>query len=356
MRAFYNEIDPYAAQWLENLIQAGHINEGFVETRSIEDLRPSHIEGYTQAHFFAGIGGWSYALRLAGWPDQEEVWTGSTPCQPWSQAGRGKGKEDKRHLWPAWFKLIKKCRPRVIFSEQVASPDGLGWFDTVHADLEREGYAVGAADTCAASCGAPHIRQRLYFVAVASSQRREGERMEPGARRAHETESQAARSSKTCVVGRPSRQGSRRNSGTVPRKETQVEREGFQHRRLTHESQSASAARQLGDTGRTRPQIGPGPEERFGAVRVERTSVATPGATAGFWAEADWWLCRDGKARPAKPGAFPLVVGLSRGMARSGPSRVGVLKGVGNAIVPQLAEVFIRAVAPLIGVTLKGRI
>jgi DNA (cytosine-5)-methyltransferase 1 len=165
--AIYNEIDPFAAAWMRNLIAAGHIAPGVVDERSIEDLTPADVAGPGQRHFFAGIAGWSYALRLAGIPDDADVWTGSCPCQPFSSAGKRGGTSDPRHLWPAWFALIEQCRPPVIFGEQVASIDGLAWLDTVSSDLENAGYSVGAADLCAAGVGAPHIRQRLYFVGVA---------------------------------------------------------------------------------------------------------------------------------------------------------------------------------------------
>ena len=62
MTAYYNEIDPFAAQWLRNLINAGHIAPGIVDERSIEDVYPSDLRGFTQCHFFAGIGVWSHAL------------------------------------------------------------------------------------------------------------------------------------------------------------------------------------------------------------------------------------------------------------------------------------------------------
>ena len=166
MSILYNEIEPFAAAWLRNLSAADLIAPGVVDERSIVDLRPSDLAGVVQAHFFAGIGGWSYALRLAGWPDDLEVWTGSAPCQPFSSAGRQRGFEDERHLWPAWFDLIRERTPHAIFGEQVSSPAGLAWFDAVRADLEGAGYAVGVLDTCAASAGAPHIRQRLFFGAV----------------------------------------------------------------------------------------------------------------------------------------------------------------------------------------------
>lgn len=164
-RAYYNEIDPYAAQWLRNLISAGHIAPGDVDERSIVDVQPDDLKGYNQCHFFAGIGGWSVAARLAGWPDDTALWTGSCPCQPFSDAGKGHAFTDERHLWPAFFALIRAVRPPVVMGEQVASQAGLAWFDDVHLDLESEGYAIRAADLCAAGVGAPHIRQRLYWVA-----------------------------------------------------------------------------------------------------------------------------------------------------------------------------------------------
>ena len=162
---YYNEFDPYAAQWLRNLIDAGHIPKGEVDSRSIKDVSASDLTGYTQCHFFAGLGGWSHALRLARWPEDRPVWTGSCPCQPFSAAGAGGGVTDERHLWPTWFLLIRECRPDVIFGEQVEAAINHGWLDLVQSDLEGEGYACGAVGLPAGGVGAPHIRQRLWFVA-----------------------------------------------------------------------------------------------------------------------------------------------------------------------------------------------
>ena len=177
MPAYYNENDPYAAQWLRNLIAAGQIAPGDVDERSIQDVSADDLRGYTQAHFFAGIGGWSVALRLAGWPDDRPVWTGSCPCQPSPPPAKGKAADDERHLWPRWFSLIRECRPAIVFGEQVEAAIGWGWLDVVFADLEAEGYACGAAVLPACGVGAPHIRQRLWFVAQsvrAASERRAG--------------------------------------------------------------------------------------------------------------------------------------------------------------------------------------
>jgi DNA (cytosine-5)-methyltransferase 1 len=136
MKAYYNEIDPFCAQWLRNLIDAGHIAPGDVDNRSIEDVRPDDLKGYAQCHFFAGIGVWSLALRRAGWPDERPVWSGSCPCQSFSAAGKRKGFADERHLWPTWFHLIAQRRPPVVFGEQVASKDGYAWLDLVQTDME----------------------------------------------------------------------------------------------------------------------------------------------------------------------------------------------------------------------------
>ncbi len=171
---YYNEIDDYAATWIENLILDGLIPNGQVDRRSIVDVRADELAGYTQCHFFAGIAGWSLALRLAGWPDGREVWTGSCPCQPFSIIGKRKGVEDERHLWPVFYGLIKKRKPAKVFGEQVASADGRVWLAGVRADLEAASYAVGAADLCSAGVAAPHIRQRIYWVGDADDAGLEG--------------------------------------------------------------------------------------------------------------------------------------------------------------------------------------
>ena len=174
MSAYYNEFDPYAAQWLRNLIAAGLICSGDVDERSIVDVAASDLDGYTQCHFFAGIGVWSHALRSAGWSDERPVWTGSCPCQPFSIAGRKRGADDHRHLWPEFYRLILGRRPHVVFGEQVAGADGRAWLDGVYDDLEDAAYSVGAVTTQAACFGAAHERERLYFVANTEREGRQG--------------------------------------------------------------------------------------------------------------------------------------------------------------------------------------
>lgn len=168
---YYNEIDPRAAAWLRELIKEGHIPGGYVDERSILDVRPHELTGYNQQHFFAGVGGWALALRLAGWADSRPVRSGSCPCQPFSVAGLGLGEKDERHVWPNFRDLINFGEPSITFGEQVASQDGRAWLNEVRIDLEALGYEVGAADLCAASVGPPHIRQRLYWMANPQSKR-----------------------------------------------------------------------------------------------------------------------------------------------------------------------------------------
>ena len=166
MAAYYNEIDHYAAQWLRNLIKAGHISDGEVDTRSIVDVRAVDLRGFNQCHFFAGVGGWSHALRLAGWSDSRPIWTGSCPCQPFSVAGKGEAQKDERHLWPHFHRLINAIKPPIVMGEQVAGTAGREWFDGVSDDLEADSYTIGAVDIPAVAIGAKHLRSRLYWIAA----------------------------------------------------------------------------------------------------------------------------------------------------------------------------------------------
>ena len=168
---YYNEHDPKAAAWLRELIRAGEIPPGDVDERDIQYVKQHELAQYIQCHFFAGIGGWSLALKLAGWPQNKSVWTASCPCQPFSVGGDGKGTADERHLWPVFAELARARKPPTIYGEQVASALGREWLAGVFADLEGMGYQRAAADLCAAGVGAPHIRQRLYWVAHTECQR-----------------------------------------------------------------------------------------------------------------------------------------------------------------------------------------
>ncbi|ESM81993.1 DNA cytosine methyltransferase [Enterobacter roggenkampii] len=312
--AYYNEIDPFAAQWLRNLIAGGHIAPGEVDERSIEDVTPDDLRGFTQCHFFAGIGVWSHSLRLAGWPDDKPVWTGSCPCQPFSAAGKGDGFADERHLWPHFFHLISERRPEHVFGEQVASGSANAWFDLVQADLEGMGYAFGLVPFTSAGIGAPHIRERAYWVAESAGEQHQ--KLLPGLEK-----------------------GNGEEGGWSPAKSTGL-----------------CSAGGMGDTNLTRLE-GLGGNDCAAGWKGQTRSATSPGVhlrpleVNGFWRDADWLFCRDGKWRPVEPGTFPLVDGAAARLGRVEPgvarvassNRVGRLKGYGNAINAQAASEFIRA-------------
>lgn len=333
MTAYYNEIDPYAAQWLRNLIDAGLIAPGYVDSRSITEVTPNDLKGFTQCHFFAGIGIWSHALRSAGWDDRRSVWTGSCPCQPFSQAGKGKGKEDDRHLWPAWYELIKKCKPDVVFGEQVSSKVALAWLDDVQNNLESSGYAFGALDLCAAGIGAPHIRQRLFWVADTISQRCE-RLQESGSYSQGKSpkkmfhifkvtrlcNTSSFRMANAVSIRQPGQCWSRKNRITKHSKTGRMADTKFEQcqRGLQGQKQELSTykVREAGQSSRC-------------------SSIDGASPTNGFWRAADWLYCADGKWRPVRSGSFPLVNG--------DPNRVGRLRAYGNAINAEVAKTFIES-------------
>jgi DNA (cytosine-5)-methyltransferase 1 len=377
MAAYYNENDKPTAAWLRELIKAGLIADGEVDERSIDDVRPNDLRGFVQCHFFAGIGGWSYALRLARWPDDRHVWTGSCPCQPWSMAGEGQGTNDPRHLWPAWQRLIEECRPTVVFGEQTASLDGLYWLDLVYAGLEASDYAIGTADISGACLGSPDIRPRLWFVAdrwMADAKCRaperhgltlgdqagaiegsapEWQRLRIDARYGgelggmeHAERERAGRSARD--QGRTKRSASSswqdEGCGVVQTLQTgstgglgHTDRAGFQALRIRAdlagagtETRLPSATRGLADS------IQPGTLGTYEGQAVERRSLL-----GGFWADCEWIYCRpepryqEGCYRPIEPGSFPLATGL--------PARILRLRGYGNSIKPHVAAAFIQA-------------
>lgn len=348
--AYYNEIDPFAAQWLRNLIAAGHIAPGEVDERSIEDVTPDDLRGFTQCHFFAGIGVWSHSLRLAGWPEDKPIWTGSCPCQPFSAAGKGDGFTDERHLWPHFFHLISERRPQHVFGEQVASGNANTWFDLVQADMEGMGYAFGLVPFTSAGVGAPHIRERAYWVAESAGE--QCQKLLPGLAQGAGTEGSwsPAKSTGLCSVGgldnadKPGLERHFRDDSTAGREGTTGPtaapgvHDGLANATGQLHHQCNDGANECGRQGDTE-------QNRMGGEPVRPLEVN------GFWRDADWLVCRDGKWRPVEPGTFPLVDGASARMGRVEPgvarvassNRVGRLKGYGNAINAQAAAAFIRA-------------
>lgn len=173
-KAYYNDSDPNACRWLEALMSAGLIMDGKVDSRSIEDVQPEDLKGFTRCHFFAGIGGWERALQLAGWPDDRPVWTGSCPCTKVSAAQMYEPLNDPTNCWPNFLRLVEAENPPVVFGEQAASKDGYAWLDGVFDGLEENNYTCWASSLCAAGVGAPHIRQRNFWLGHANREGLEG--------------------------------------------------------------------------------------------------------------------------------------------------------------------------------------
>lgn len=348
LRAYYNEIDPFAAEWLRSLMSEGLITKGDVDERSIEDVKPNDILGYDRVHMFAGIGVWDFALNQAGW-GRSEAWTGSCPCQPFSAAGKGNGFDDERHLWPAFHWLIQQCQPSVVFGEQVSSSEVFGsqqevdfavavrqgnvikanklakklskskgfsfhqrWIDLVQADLEGLGYAFGVRAFPSSCVGAPHIRDRAYWVGHAERSRLEGFA-------GHGNNGNQSRRLETQPVGPVAETGS--NGGMADA--SGERREWGQRAAQGGQHDWPDAGRQQGNDGHI-------------CIGETGDGSRPTGPTNGFWGAADWLYCRDGKWRPVEPGTCPLASGIT--------NRVGKLRGYGNAINAQAAKVFIESV------------
>lgn len=171
---------------------------------------------FSHIGLFEGIGGFSLAAKQMGWitkawcewnefgqrvlryhfPEAEgfgditktdftkyantiDILTGGFPCQPYSSAGKRLGKEDERHLFPEMLRAIREIQPCYVVGENVSGLttwNGGLVFDEVQADLETEGYEVLPFLLPACAVNAPHRRDRIWFIAYSTSNRRKRER------------------------------------------------------------------------------------------------------------------------------------------------------------------------------------
>lgn len=301
--AYYNEIDPYLCEWLRNLITGGLIPPGDVDDRDIRSVSADDLCGYGQCHFFAGVGGFAYACRLAGWPDDEPIWTGGFPCQPFSVAGRQRAQADDRHLWPELRRLIASARPAVFVGENVTGLIALA-LDGVLSDLEAEGYASRAVVVPACAVNAPHRRDRVWIVARDLADR-DGERCGEARRlRAGTAQRPAGRGEGGLEHAARERRGEGR-AGSAVRQRGHVAATG---------SGGVGDAHDAGSQGRLQHRQRPG----------ERVAWATSQTLAG--------------RRIPESGIRLLAHGI--------PCRIPRLRAAGNAIVPQVAAEILRALRP----------
>jgi DNA (cytosine-5)-methyltransferase 1 len=336
MRAYYNEFDPYCAQWLRNLINAGHIPPGDVDERSITEVKADEIKDYDQLHFFAGLGGWGYAARLAGIAKASGILTGSPPCQPFSSAGKRQGYADERHLAPVWLDLVAALRPAWVFGEQVAAAIKKDdWLDDLLDALEAEGYATGASVLPACGVGAPHIRQRLWVVA------RLADRDDAGSQRRSERRD----GSDQWTFGKGGLADGVADSHCERHQRERLLLRQAQAGRLPFEAlEGAWSGEFVGlDNTTSSRHDGAQPQSKIKTWDETRLRVSGSGCRESQrssqdetgWDDPDWLYCRDGKWRPVESGTFPLADGIS--------ARVGRLRAYGNAIVPQVAAEIIKA-------------
>jgi DNA (cytosine-5)-methyltransferase 1 len=376
--SWYNEHDPFAAQWLRNLIAEGVIADGIVDERDIREVEAYELAEFAQCHFFAGIGVWSYALRQSGWPDDKPIWSGSCPCPPFSQAGKGQscpacgGRRnlchprktghficlscgcdhyaDDRHLWPEFARLIRDGKPSKIVGEQVASADGRIWLAAVSADLQTMGYAVAGADICAAGFGGAHIRQRNYFVGLSGASFVDTERRSELGTAAGEIPREKWEQ-RFWNDAKHGRQLGRLENAELPEGSRQREY-GSENLCVQDPSRFARASDASGladDNGGGRNRITNIERiddnrqetewwENYGGAQHGSTFHRNETADAPMCGRhaADWLFCRDGKWRPVEPFTFPLV--------DAAPSRVGRLRAYGNALDAETAIQFCGAV------------
>ena len=336
---YYNENDAYAVRWLRSLIDRGHLPAGDVDDRSIKEVQPDDLKGYHQHHFFAGIGGWALAAELAGWDGP--LWTGSCPCQPFSVAGKQRGADDPRHLWPDFFRLIAACRPVAVVGEQVAS--AAAWLDLVSRDLEGEGYTFGAVVLGAHSVGAPHQRQRFWWCGMVQPGRTrqlpvQGVQGRPAVEPAGAGDA-LADTDQHDVRAQPGGPDQAGEGGLVD----PAAGAGLAVGNAAVQSQPAQ--RQGRDAGDTRYAVADSGDQRLdGNGAIGRTEGDLVQAAGGGLAA---YHCHDGKYRPIplEPELCPVADGLPESVDGLGPvSRTGTIKGAGNAIVPQVGAFFLKAV------------
>lgn len=341
MPAYYNEFDPKVAAWLRQLIKNGDIADGEVDERCITQVKARDLRGFTQHHFFAGVGVWSFALKNAGWSDSTPVCTASLPCQPFSAAGKGLGKQDERHLLPHFINLVSECRFDTIIGEQVPRAIQYGWLDDLYDEMEQQGYACGSSVLTAAGAGSPHIRQRIYWTAIrlvnTSSQGLQGQRQFEQINDSERWKNQKRHHSETSLVGGMPNSNSK--YGRFEQQFVSSKREGE-----WYEFERSGELNWMGDTD----------SERLNGQPVSIWEGKNKNSEINGAGESiDWLYCKDNKYRPIKSGITPLVNGAARGMGHSSDSsispnetseaRVMRIKGYGNAIQAKTAELFIRA-------------
>jgi len=255
-----------------------------------------------------------------------DILTAGYPCQPFSQAGNRKGKEDPRHIWPHIRKIVASKRPSWVVFENVYGHISLG-LDAVLLDLETEGYATRTFIVPASGIGAPHKRDRVWIVgytehngpSTTALQGEHGEN-ERGSQKGQEAPQQFTGTGESRICEDV---GNAKDNGWDGRP-TPAGREGSENQpnesRLEVRGESSRPSTDVADTNNQRPQgrLSGGQDTQWqGVVGHTGCSSATHRQP-----KQNWWTTE------------PNVGRVANGI----PKRVDRLKGLGNAIVPQIAQ------------------
>ena len=240
-----------------------------------------------------------------------DIITGGYPCQPFSVAGRKKGEDDPRHLWPEYFRLVKELRPTWVIGENVSGHIKLG-LDTVISDLESEDYAVRPFSISASSIGANHQREKPWIVA--NSRRPRGPWSELREENENETRKENAnqfkRSSSTSEINVANADSERLEKWESIRKNFE-QKQSTSIRTGSKNADVANAER----IGQQRQG------QSFRSSSAEKNSDGQTGWSydGGQGAEG-WW--------ESEPDVGRVAHGI--------PKRVDRLKSLGNSLVPQI--------------------
>ena len=292
---------------------------------------------------FCDIEPWSRKILAKHWPDVKiakdvkeladdpdglvpdcNILTAGYPCQPFSVAGKQRGEEDDRHIWPEIFRIIKAKRPNWIVCENVYGHISMG-LDTVLSDLETEGYSCQPFIVPACAVNAPHRRDRLWIVGYtehdgSSATEITGKHGQDEERRS-ERKSKAEQSARTGQPKNNENVGDTENN-RCDRGAASARREGAQNKqvkqfsvrgKLSRPSENVAYANNKRSQGRLSGGKDAERQSEHGHTRCSSTAHRQP--------TEEWWATE------------PSVGRVANGI----PKRVDRLKGLGNAIVPQIA-------------------